>query len=212
MNLNTVAMAASLLPAALFSITVLPGVSRPERVSRLAWPPRDVRVVNGENEAVPVAVAGLPPVAIEGVAQVQVGNADTSPVPVRNVDHPAYAPWQQSFDLGLAEGETSKQLSLEIPSGQRLVLEHVSAGMTVMPDQTPVLQFWGGNPSASSVVHTIHIENVGPWGTSIQSRWSASHAMKVYLDSGLVRLSRAGGTAGPLFATVALSGTLVDVP
>jgi len=81
-----------------------------------------------------------------------------------------------------------------------------------MSQQTPVLSFWGTNPSAAGVVHTLHLENVGPWGNSVQSRWSASHPMKVYLDEGLLRLSRAGGTTGPLFAATAISGSLVDIP
>lgn len=148
---------------------------------------RDVRVINGPAEAVPVRVTQLPPAA--GVQ-----------------------PWQQAMSLDLGDGQTSSQLLFNIPSGKRLVLEHVSAGLVVMPEQTPVVFFWADNPSASTVPHTVHIANVGPWGNSIQSRWTGSHPMKVYLDSGILRVSRAGGVNGPLFASVTLSGYLVDLP
>jgi hypothetical protein len=218
MNRKKAAVAASMLAITVLSLAAasrLPGQEArrgQERLQPLALRPRAVRVVNAETEAVPVRVTDAPPVAIEGVASVQVTNAQASPVPVWNAAHPALQPWHQSFDLGLVEGETSKQLFLDIPAGKRLVLEHVSASLVVMPQQAPVLSFFGTNPSAAGVPHVLHVENVGPWGNSIQSLWTASHPMKVYLDDALLRLSRAGGTTGPLFATVAFSGFLVDLP
>jgi hypothetical protein len=218
MNRRNAVVAASMLAITVLSLVAasrLPGQEArrgQERLQPLALPPRAVRVVNAEAEAVPVRVTDAPPLSIEGVASVQVTNTEASPVPVWNAAHPALQPWQQSFDLSLAEGETSKQMTLDIPAGKRVVLEHVSTGLVVMPDQTPVVSFFGSNPSAAGVVHTLHVENVGPWGNSIQSRWTASHSMKVYLDDALLRLSRAGGTTGPLFATVAFSGFLVDIP
>lgn len=150
-------------------------------------PGRDVRVVNGPAEAVPVRVTQLPAAA-------------------------AVQPWQQALSLDMAPGESSVQLPFEIPPGKRLVLEHVTAGLTLLTNQTPLVFFWGSIPGAPMVPHTIHVENVGPWANENQRRWTGSHPMKVVVDSGLLRVARVGGTDGPVFATVTLSGYLTDLP
>jgi hypothetical protein len=219
MKLRTAVVAAPLLAVAVLSPGAVShlrgqetasGERLPTRLPPL--PPRDVRVVNAEAEAIPVRAAEALAVSVAGTPSVQVTNTVASPIPVWNASPPALQPWHQSFVLDLAEGVASLQATLDIPPGKRLVLEHVSASLIVLPQQTPVLIFFGDNPSAAGVPHTLHVENVGPWGNSIQSRWTASHAMRAYLDSALLRLSRAGSTSGPLFASVAFSGSLVDIP
>ena len=43
-----------------------------------------------------------------------------------------------------------------------------------------------------------------------QYRWMATHALKLYADTGRVRIIRDGGSGGALLASLTLSGYLVD--
>ena len=124
---------------------------------------------------------------------------------------PAVQPWHQGLSLVIPVGGSSSQIFLNIPTGKRLVLEHVTGEVITSGTGTPFAFFWGENPSGSGVGHTIHLTNVGHFGDSIsQNVWRASHPMKMYLDSALVRVSLAGTSTLETYFSLSFSGYLID--
>lgn len=183
-----------------------------------AAPPadRDVRVINTPGEAVPVAVQGTTAVtgavSLTGTSNVAVTNTSASPVPVAPVNDPALQPWQYSFSLDMVDGEMSKMVFLpDPPLGKRLVLEFGSAELTVITGQMPSVQITGSVNGIGSATHVLAVTNVGKHAP-LQDRWSGSHAMKIYVDNGYVRVTRAGSAANVFFGVVTLTGHLVNVP
>ena len=147
---------------------------------------KDVTVVNDASNPIPVA----------------------QPVDVNVINQPAFQPWRAWFDLNLVEGETSGMIQFpDIPTGKRLVIESVTAQLLVMSVQIPYISL-----NTDGVWYNVSLTNVGSYAP-LQNVWMATHALKLYAEEyGYVSRSRAGGTAGPFFATVSLSGYLVDLP
>ena len=144
-----------------------------------ALPPRNVRVVNVKTEAVPVDV----------------------------VKAPARQPWQAALTLDLADGETSKFVAIpDPPPGKRIVIEFGSAQLLVLRTQVPYIQLYlsmtGNDPA---VGHGFALTNVGAYSEG-QYVWQSSHLLKLTSAQGSVRVLRAGGSNGPFFATLSLSG------
>ena len=119
---------------------------------------KDVRVINRPTEAVPVAVQGTTNVAgnvsisnvptvearqngawnvgITGTPTVQVGNSETTPVFVRDVDRPTDQPFQQEVVVTVNDGEGGQNGFITVPAGKLFVVEQVSALGTAPADQT----------------------------------------------------------------------------
>jgi hypothetical protein len=135
---------------------------------------------------------------------VRIINSPAEPVPVAS---PARTPWQTSVSLDLADGETSKFVSLPAPSpGKRIVIEFGSAQLLVLRTQVPYIQLYlsmtGNDPS---VAHMFALTNVGAYSEG-QYVWQATHPLRLTSAQGSVRVLRAGGSNGPFFATLSLAG------
>ncbi|MDH4192400.1 MAG: hypothetical protein OEW21_19615 [Betaproteobacteria bacterium] len=135
---------------------------------------------------------------------VRVVNTPAEPVPVKSA---ARKPWQASLQLDLAEGESSRLVSLPAPStGKRIVIEWGSAQLLVLRSQVPYIQFivsmTGNDPS---VGHGFALTNVGAYSEG-QYVWQSSHMLRLTAAQGMVRVLRAGGSNGPFFASLSLAG------
>lgn len=84
-------------------------------------PPAPVTIVG----SVPLPVSGT--VTIDGDASVTVNNAETAPIPTRDVDRAT----REAFQLGVVPtaftGNTGSRDLVTVPAGTRLVVEYVSA-------------------------------------------------------------------------------------
>lgn len=116
-------------------------------------------------------------------------------------------PWQAFLKLDLAAGETSKLVNVPVPGlNKRVVIEFGSAQLLVLKTQVPYIQLQlsmtGSDPSIS---HTFALANVGSYCEG-QYVWQSCHRVYLTCAQGSVRVLRAGGTSGPFFATLSLSG------
>jgi len=172
----------------------------------------------------PVAVSSLPAItgnvnATLNNASVSVNNAATSPVLVRNVDDGQH-PYQLDLALtndsarfgattstcNLPSGASQCQISFDVPAGQRLIVEHVSAYVDGASGQT-YQAFIAGNLEEFLVL-TKQISAPGI------DTFTASQPMRVYVDSGrqpspVVVVTNSIG--GSFFARVTISGYLVPM-
>src|SRR5262245_22615287 len=89
-------------------------------------PGPDVRVVNTQNNPVPVSVINFP----AGTNAVVVANPTNKPVLVRQVDSGAVQPFTFSDTMGFAPdkefGTTFTYPRYTVPAGKRLVIEYIS--------------------------------------------------------------------------------------
>jgi len=172
----------------------------------------------------PIAVSSLP--AITGNvnatltnASVSVNNSATSPVLVRNVDdgqHPFEVDLTMNNDPGTWGPTTATcngppvstqcQISFDVPAGQRLVVEHVSAYVDGASGQT--YQAFIAGDLIEFLVLTKQISAPG------LDTFTASQPMRVYVNSGrqpspAVTVTNSNG--GSFFARVTISGYLVPM-
>ena len=173
-------------------------------------PPQSVTVVNQPSDPVPiqgdVEVTNQLDVSVTNTPTVEVVNTD--PVPVRVTNESAFQPWRVFFNLELGEGEVSRMVQFpDIPAGKRLVIESVTAQLLVLKEQIPYISL-----STDGFWYNVALSNIGSYAPA-QNVWMATHALKLYAeDYGWVRCARAGGGLSPFFATLSLSGYLVDLP
>jgi hypothetical protein len=98
---------------------------------------KDVNVVNTPNvnvvntPTVQAQQSGVWDVGITGMPTVQVANTAQAPVLGRDVDEPARQPFQRSGVLSFAAGETTSTVEFTVPANKRLVIEYVSAKITL---------------------------------------------------------------------------------
>jgi len=141
---------------------------------------------------------------------VTVVNEPSEPVPVRVMNESTFLPWRAFFNLELAEGEQSRMVAFpEIPEGKRLVIELATAQLLVRTEQVPYIQLFVGG-----VAYYLALSNIGSYAPA-QYVWMATHSLRLYAgatEGGYVRCLRAGSTASPFFASLSLSGYLVDLP
>jgi hypothetical protein len=158
---------------------------------------KEVIVANTAAQPVPAAVQGT--VTVSGS------------VSVSNAPNPALQPWQFAASLDMADGEMSRMVMLPaLPAGKRLVLEFGSTELTVLKTQLPSVQIVGTLEGVGSSSHVLAVSNIGSHSEG-QYRWQGSHALRMYLDNGYVRVTRSGSSSSVFFGGVALSGHLVDV-
>jgi hypothetical protein len=176
------------------------------------------------NIGAPVAVSSLPAItgnvtATLANSSVTVSNAATSPVLVRNVDD-----GQHLFQLDLTltndpatwgpttstcngpPVSTQCQISFDVPAGQRLVIEHVSAYVDGATGQTYQASFIGN--LVEFLVLSKQISEPG------LDTFTASQPMRVYVDSGRVpspTVIVTNSNGGSFFARIDISGYLVPM-
>ncbi len=173
-------------------------------------PPQSVKVINQPSDPVPiqgdVEVTNQLDVSVTNTATVEVVNTD--PVPVLVTNESAFQPYRVFFNLELGDGEVSRTVQFpDIPAGKRLVIESVTAQLHVLKEQIPYISL-----NTDGFWYNVALSNIGSYAPA-QNVWSATHALKLYAQQyGQVRCSRAGNVLPPFFASLSLSGYLVDLP
>jgi hypothetical protein len=205
------AMAAAALLALILSL------SNSNNVSAQLSAPDNVKVVNTSREPVPTTVQNAVKLATDNIVginpssnTVQVGNSESNPALVRNVED-ARQPFQQMLDFDFADGQITRSVSLSIPSGKRLVIEYASASLGVGQGQAIVHIEINTTVEGVSAGHFLMAASQGT-GAGGNGVFGASQQMRVYADDGLfvnVQRNNGSGTAG---GRVTLSGYLVDLP
>jgi hypothetical protein len=140
---------------------------------------------------------------------VQVGNPESAPVPVRDVEHPARDPYQAAVTVDLANGDLTKQGTLDaVPAGKRLVVEALYVNALLPASQLAAVFF----VQAPVVTVPVPLTFTGafPSGES----FVGAQATRLYVSAGapfttsVVRTSSAGAASVRFLAV----GYLVDVP
>src|SRR5262245_57087337 len=165
------------------------------------------QVINTAANPVPTAAIGVTQVS----GAVNVSNAVNSPVPTQNVDEHARQPFQRTFLMGLADGESSLQDSgFTIPAGKRLVIEQVSGFVTLPTNQIPFIfveSALQGESSAS--VYPVPVKE-GAVSVSADS-WRFANPVLLYGDATLpiiVGVSR-NSNSGLVNCHITVSGYLI---
>lgn len=174
-------------------------------------PPTSVEVIN--TPTVNARQAGPWAVEMAPGASVNLGNTELNPVPVRIANEGRQA-FQRRLTFTIEPGSTQNQISLDVPAGKRLVIEHASARV-----QGPTGEKY------ISYIHTVVYTNGGGAGIhwlvlSYQGTFSgidvftASQPMHVYAEPSLppmIFLVTRTGITGSSFAEATISGYLVDL-
>jgi hypothetical protein len=190
----------------------------------------EVRVVNTREEPVPtvaqgttavsgsVSIANSPTVkmaqgTIVGINPsnnaVQITNAESAPVAVRDVDF-ARQPFHQSAEFSFPDGAITRTTSITIPAGKRLVIEYVSGLLVVPTGQNITKITLGVTLDQQFANHFVARTPVGDSGFD-NELFSVSQQMRVYADGLFINIQR-GSATGTASGTVTLSGYLVDIP
>lgn len=219
--------------AALTGMVALSG----QWVSQAAPSDKDVVVVNTASQAVPVQTQGVTTVAgdvnvantptvlaqqtgqwnvgLSGTPTVQVGNASSSPVLVRDVDNPARQPFQRELDPLVAVGQFTASDLFTVPAGKRLVIEFATASITTAPGTKMWVRIQT-RVNGSTNEHSLLPELQGPFAASGSDFLLAAQSMKIYADPNtqvVAVVNVLGGTANAnTGAAVVMSGHLIDVP
>jgi hypothetical protein len=163
-----------------------------------APPASEVTVVNRPSNAVPVRLVG----------------AGLGAVAVRDVDHPARRPFQAKVRIELPAGQCCENGFVDVPAGQRLVIEYASALGLAPAGQTfnfEVGTLLNGHPSfdQNHLLPVLQQQHEGGSSTA-----TAGQVVRIYSDGGparvMLRASRSGSGAAVAFMTV--SGHLADAP
>jgi hypothetical protein len=159
--------------------------------------------------SVPLNVSGTVALIPGGV--VEIGNAPSSPVPVRDVDEAAKEPFQQGTVTTVFSSSSSATDVLTVPAGKRLVIEHFSAWINAT-----------GPDGLSSI--SIGVENTGQFDQAMCSQtgktanglnhfFSCSSSTKLYVDAGqTLQFFVAVANSNGGFHRAFVSGYYVPVP
>ncbi|MGB7069026.1 MAG: hypothetical protein WBD22_05985 [Pyrinomonadaceae bacterium] len=179
-------------------------------------PVQDVRIVNANNETVPVDVQGAVrvrqqgewSVGLSGTPTVQVGNSAAGPLLTRDVDRPTAQPFQAQAELNLDDGQNHIDVQIPVPAGKLLVIEFISLNGSAPPDdQIYVNLLTRVAPDPLYRGHYIQYEKQD-FGSF--NHYTANQMVRIYADppSVTVRFSHFPATA--VSFNVNISGYLVD--
>jgi hypothetical protein len=138
------------------------------------------------------------------------------PLPVTNVDEPLRTPYQVDIDCTGAFGGCPANYS--VPTGKRLVIQHISARVRVAQGSQPEVVLFSGFETAGNIAVQVELKTEalsegGGNATSIVSQPVVAYAEGA-INNKLQLSSWSGGTLSPA-GNVALSGTitgyLIDV-
>jgi hypothetical protein len=144
-------------------------------------------------------------------ANVNVINKVDNPVPVGDVQNPAFNPFQVDtrFSLGRGEGAAEAVLPGAGQPGQRVVIEHVTVAASVPEGQQIVAYIKVGE-----IEHSLVLTSQGNWGNSRRLR--ASQPIRLYSVGGGDGIAFAGversSSSGSASFYFTVSGYLVDLP
>jgi hypothetical protein len=167
-----------------------------------AAPPGEVKVVNTSAQPVPTVVTNTPTMKIKTDAD--------NPVFVQDVDSPARQAFQQKLNFNLADGFSEVCMPIAtVPAGKRLVIEYVSARVTIP----------GGHKLRAMNVFTnlngdFAYHHLMPTPTGVFNEYVVGQQVRLYADPNTqvnICASRDNGDGiAPVLATI--SGYLVDLP
>ena len=181
-------------------------------------PAHDVTVVNTPAQPVPTSAQGTTLVA--GSVGIDPANntvqlSSTSPLSIRDVDNPAFQPFQKTALLTQSPGTNASSLTIAtVPAGKRLVIEFISASGQVPPGQHveswPVMTV---APPTGGAQHELLV-NAQPPAVIGDALFRASQQVRLYADSGstVQTIIRRNSGAGSATYLMTVSGYLVDVP
>lgn len=167
--------------------------------------------------AVAVNLANAAPptqnVNIINTPTVTVANPPANPVAVRDVNNPAFQPFQKFMIGSVNDGELSIAFDiLTVPAGKRAVIETVTVQNSSplgQKSRTYIITIVGGETG----YHAIVLTPQGPLGTL--EELSATTSIRLYADPGTVIrgfFDRSGYPTGIAGANVQISGYYVNVP
>lgn len=192
-----------------------------------------VLVTNTTAQAVPVSqtgtwnvgITGTPTVRLANGSTVGINNTATSPVLVRDVDNAARHAIQSTLSpLSLFVSDFSTSASgtvFTVPAGERLVIESVSievdapSGQKVRARITASLSgdvFWF---PPLTLQGSFPVPIPGATTTVVQDVWVAHLPARIYASAGApitFTFERQQTAAGAAWATITISGYLVDLP
>jgi hypothetical protein len=167
-----------------------------------APPPGEVKVINTSSQPVPTVITNSPIMKIKTDAD--------NPVFVKDVDNPARQAFQQKLNFNLADGFSEVCMPIAtVPAGKRLVIEYVSAKVTIP----------GGHKLRALNVFTnlngdFAYHFLAPTPTGVFNEYVAAQQLRLYADPNTqvnICASRDNGDGiAPVQATI--SGYLVDLP
>ncbi len=162
---------------------------------------KDVVVVNTAAQPVPTTVQGTVSTSIQGT------------VSVKDVDHPARAPFADLKAISLADGVAQGDTQFDpVPAGKELVIETVTVRAQAALGQSWDVEMFvttNGIPTA----HFLELPTLQT--TSIVGIRTATLAVRLYADAGTqvtVHAHRQNGSTGLAGVDVSVSGHHVDVP
>ena len=144
-------------------------------------------------------------------------NTVANPVPVRNINE-GRVPFQDTATIFVTGSSGSVETILTVPAGKRLIIESVSAQVTVTPiDSVSALNIITrfapqGGQSFGTGFHEIQVSQQGR-DLSGNSVFAGTHAMRAYADPGTdvqVQFGRSDITNSAT-AVICVVGYLVDV-
>jgi hypothetical protein len=163
--------------------------------------------------AVPVIVTNTPanpvPTVAQGTTAVQITN--TSPLAVRDVDNPARQPFQGDATASFS-GQNEANFFIPVPAGKRLVIEHVTASILVLPGRKAgfIVRTTAG-ASGNAVFHTMSPIPHGTFANVGYDVFIVSQPVRFYADGATQFLLHAYADGpGIGSATVSFSGYLID--
>jgi len=188
---------------------------------------KDVIVINTPSQAVPtiaqgttnVSVTNTPTVkaqqnglwnvGITGTPTVQVGNSESSPVLVRDVDRPTSQPFQAEVQVTLGDGQGGQNGFISVPTGKLFVIEQVSAQGTTPAGQRA--RFSILTHVAPDLVSRTHLLQTSKENEGSNDFFMASQQVRIYADAPgpLLRATR-DFTTGTASFTFVVSGYFVD--
>ncbi len=179
--------------------------------SSMAAPPdKDVRVVNTAAEAIPVEVKGTPGVNIVNDPTVQaqqsgpwsvdvngvvgVGNTETTPLYVRDVDRPTARPFLKEVTLTIPAANAGENVDIGIAVGELVVIEQVSAIGTLPSSQFVEVFGIATRVPPDNTYHTHYLKfNKLEINAGTNLYTVASEQVRIYAGPGsFARMSRIG--------------------
>jgi hypothetical protein len=162
----------------------------------------DVKVVNTSSQPVPIAVTNTPAVKIISDANY--------PVFVREVENPAKQAFQDKVTFNLADGFSEVCMPIAVvPAGKRLVIEYVSARVSLPGGQKLRGFQLFNNLSGDFAYHSLL-----PTPTGAFNEYVVGQSLRLYADANTqvsICASRDLG-AGNAQVLATISGYLVDLP
>jgi len=190
---------------------------------------QNVNVVN--TPTVNAQQSGIWNVGISGTPMVGIDNAhntvtvdDSSPISVREMNTPAFQPYQVAATLNLNAAEFSKTVFIDIPAGKIFVIEFASVEACVPVGQTlqfaEVLvsgpgQILGLPPTEFTASYQVPISSKGTDPFACGDRFAGSQPMTLYVKPGPNQLRffvQRNASTNSALIVMTVSGHLVDTP